>query len=170
MIEFHQGDEMKIGIVIVMSCFLLWGCMLFLGPNPENLAQQVVADMNGYLSGTISDASFSETYVYLEEPATSTDALFACRNLLDFLTVNASSVGFISVGDSGLKGFDFFIQNPPRFVSKVYIFNAVLESAAGKSACSFPLLLIQGNPYLMTVYSSETALVVYPEIIYDEGR
>lgn len=156
--------------LIISVAFLLSSCMVFLGPNPENLAQQVVADMNGYLAGTISDALFSETYVYLEEPATTTDALIACKDLLDFLTANASSVGFVSVGDSGLKGFDFFIQNPPQFVTKVYVFNAILESEKGKSACSFPLLLIQGNPYLMTVYSSETALEVYPEIIYGERR
>ncbi|MGJ8454074.1 hypothetical protein ACSFC1_02070 [Pseudothermotoga sp. U03pept] len=146
-------------LLTVAVIFSLSACLSLLEPNIGDLSEKLVKDLNDYLQGQITSETFIERFVHIGVPATITDARFFGSKFLSFFDENASEVSLVSYGDSGLKSY---LENPPRWVEKVYVLSLLLKTDEKVLTHSCPMLLIEGKPYLMTVYASGTQIVSYP--------
>jgi len=146
-------------LLTVAVIFLLSACLSLLEPNIGGFSENLVKNLNDYLKGRISLETFIEKFVHIGDSATTTDARFFGNNFLSFFDENASQVSLVSYGDSGLKSY---LENPPRWVEKVYVLSLLLKTDEKALPYSCPMLLIQGKPYFMTVYASGTQIVSYP--------
>ncbi len=145
---------------IVVLVFILSGCLSLLEPNVGQFSEQIVKAINDYLKNNIDSDYFIERYVHVNESATTADAIFYGNKLLDFFGQNASEVSLVSYGDTGLKSFE--LNQPPSWVEKVYTLNLLMKAGGKVRTDSCPMLLIEGKPFLLTVYASGTQIVAYP--------
>ncbi|HEY8541218.1 MAG TPA: hypothetical protein VIL29_02470, partial [Pseudothermotoga sp.] len=144
----------------VIAVFALTGCLSLFEPNVGEFSERIVKDINDYLKNNVDANYLTAYYVYINEPATTTDALCYCSKLLDFFDENASEISLVSYGDTGLKSFE--LKQPPSWVEKVYVLNLLMKNGEKVQTGSCPMLLIDGKPYLLTVYASGTEIVSYP--------
>lgn len=147
-------------LFFIIAIFALTGCLSLFEPDVGEFSEKVVKNINDYLKNNVDANYLTAYYVHINEPATTTDALYYCNKLLDFFDKNASEISLISYGDTGLKSFE--LKQPPSWVEKVYVLNLLMKTANGLQPNSCPMLLIDGKPYLLTVYASGTEIVSYP--------
>lgn len=147
----------RICFVVLIVVFILSGCLSLLEPNIAKFSEKIVRDINDYLQKNVDVDYLVSHYVHITEPATYTDARYFGKKLIDDLTDSASNISLISFGDSGLKSFE--LKQPPQWVEKVYILSLMVDRTR---TISCPMLLIEGKPYLLTVYASGTDIISYP--------
>ncbi|MFN3282662.1 MAG: hypothetical protein ACK40Q_00305 [Pseudothermotoga sp.] len=147
-------------LLVIVVVLALGGCLSLLEPNVGKFSEDIVKAINDYLQGNVDVEYLVSRYVHIHESATITDASFHATNLLGFFSQKASEVSLVSYGDTGLKFFS--LESPPSWVDKVYTMNLLMKSTQQLQPGSCPMLLIEGKPYLLTVYASGTAIVSYP--------
>ncbi len=148
-------------ILVAFLILLLSGCLAFYEKTIDSLAGQMVKDLNDVLSGEQQANYFISEYVYLGSGATNNDANYFGGKFLDFITVSASSVEFVSVADSAVKSFE--ISNPPSWVAKVFDLTVHLRTPTQIVPAVLPALLIGNKLYVLTVYVEGTQTKVYPK-------
>ncbi len=147
-------------LLVIIVVLALGGCLSLFEPNVGKFSEEIVKDINDYLQGKVGMQYFVSHYVHIHESATTTDASSYTTDLLELFSKNASEVSLVSYGDTGLKFFS--LERPPSWVDKVYTMNLLMKSAQQVQPGSCPMLLIEGKPYLLTVYASGTTIVSYP--------
>lgn len=146
--------------LVVIVVFILTGCLSLLEPNVGKFSEEIVKAINDYLKNDIGSDYLITKYVYICEPATTTDAFYYGNKLLEFFSESASEISLISYGDTGLKSLR--LEQPPSCVEKVYILSLLMKTDQKMRSGACPMLLIEGKPYLLTVYASGTEIISYP--------
>lgn len=147
-------------LLVIVVVLTLGGCLSLFEPNLGKFSEEIVKAINDYLQGNVGVEYLVLRYVHIHEPATTTDASSYATALLEFFSENASEVSLVSYGDSGLKFFS--LERPPSWVDKVYTMNLLMKSTQQVQPGSCPMLLIEGKPYLLTIYASGTTIASYP--------
>ncbi len=156
---------MKIG-ALVLTCFVilsLCGCLAIQDKTVNLLADKMIKDLNSALSDQTQEGVFIDTYIYITQGATVTDADHYGTKLFDYITSTASSVEFVSVTGTALKNVPIFdFANPPSWIGKVYDILVHYKTAVEVKPGVLPGLLIGNRLYLLTVYVQEDKTLVYP--------
>ncbi|GAB4315147.1 hypothetical protein [Pseudothermotoga elfii] len=148
---------------IILLAMIMSGCLSLLEPDIGAFAEQTVYDLNRYLKGNLDENQLIDTYVHLTDLATSSDAEYYGSMLLNLFSNSASEVELISYGETSVKSPQE-LQQPPSWVEKIYTLNLLLKTNTAKTSDSFAMLIINGKPYLLTVYASGSSIVCYPKI------
>lgn len=147
-------------LLVVIVVLTLTGCLSLLEPNVEKFSEEIVKAINDYLKNDIGKDYLITKYVHMSEPATTTDAFYYGSKLLELFSENASEISLVSYGDTGLKSLR--LEQPPSWVEKVYILSLLMKTDQKMQSGTCPMLLIEGKPYLLTVYASGTEVISYP--------